>query len=80
MRILSQAEQSRRPPEWEKERRWGWERQAQTVKGAAVLNSVSSMEAELKLGKSLSVSYVIAFPLYTVLGGNGEPKNYKTVR
>ena len=80
MRILSQAEQSRRPPEWEKERRWVWERQAQTVKGSAVLNSVSSMEAELKLGKSLSVSYVIAFPLYTVLGGNGEPKNYKTVR
>lgn len=48
---ISQAEQSRRPPEWEKERRWVWERQAQTVKGSAVpLNSVSSMGAELKLG------------------------------
>lgn len=78
---ISQAEQSRRPPEWKKERRWVWERQAKTVKGFAVpLNSISSMGAELKLGKSLSVSYVIAFPLYTVLGGNGEPKHYKTVR
>lgn len=51
------------------------------MKGSAVpLNSISSMGAELKLGKSPSLGYAIAFPLYTVLGGNGEPKNYKTVR
>lgn len=48
---IAQAEQSLRPPKWEKERRWVWERQAQTMKGSAVLlNFICSMGAELKVG------------------------------